>query len=107
MKRRWEHLSVEDLSHGQVVRKAINISIPEGRLSDEAILSMAKEAVQLIKEPTNAIIIFIWQPGQNVGQEFARAVVEFAPRGNWSLANTVATDNMGHHKFRLIRNDTK
>ena len=107
MKGRWEHLSVEDLSHGQVVRKAINISISEGRLSDEAILSIAKEAVQLIKEPTNAIIIFIWQPGQNVGQEFARAVIEFAPRGNWSLANTVATGNISSHEFKLMRNDTR
>ena len=107
MKARWEHLSIEDLSHGQVIRKAINVTIPAGKVPDKTLLSIAKEAAKLVEEPTNAIIIFYWQPGQNVGQEFARAIVEFAPYGDWSMADTVATGDVSHHEFRLTRNSTK
>ena len=107
MNARWEHLSVEDLSHGQVIRKAINVSIPQGRVLDETLLSIAKEAVKLVEEPTNAIIVFFWGPGQNVGQEFARAVMEFAPYGDWGMADTVAAGDVSHHEFRLIRNSTR
>ena len=107
MKACWEHLSLEDVSHGQIIRKALNISISDGRLSDETLLSIAKEAAAFVKELTNAIIIFFWEPGQNVGQEFASAVVEYAPYGDWGLAGTVPVGDTTHHEFKLTRNSTK
>ena len=107
MKVYWEHLSLEDVSHGQIIRKAVNVAIPAGKVPDETLLSIAKEAINLVKEPTNAIIVFFWEPGQNVGQEFARAVIEYAPYRDWSLAGTVPAGDTTHHEFKLTRNSTK
>ena len=102
----WKIVQIRDMSVGRVIRKAIDVQIPEGHISDTVLLEKAEGIIKLVQEKINAVVIFFWRPGQEIGREAALAAVDWAPYGRWQDAHTVSTGDISHHELRLAFNNT-
>jgi len=99
-----------DASFADCVRIVADVLLQEtGRLTDEQLVEIARQAVGSITElqSVNAIGVLFWYSKDAIGQEAAVASVDWAPYGQWGKANTVPTGSYSNHSYQVAYNTTQ
>ena len=103
----YEIVHKDDLSMGaemgyseKIVRLSYHVKL--GSDNKTPLLEIAKEIVQGLKTPVNALTMFFWNEGQKIGREVAYAGIDWAPGGRWEKADTVKAGDYTGHDYRVV-----
>jgi len=98
-----------DVSMANCVRIVADIALGTSQHLDNAqLIDIAGQVVQTITATTsvNAIGVFFWKPGSNIGAESAAASVDWAPFGQWDRACDVSTGDYTKHTYQVVFSNT-
>jgi hypothetical protein len=98
-----------DVSFAQCVRIVADVVLDEVvSLSDDQAVEIARRTVEAIiaSRHVNAVGVFIWLPGSEVGKEDAAVSIDWAPDGQWDQADSVSTGDYTQHAYRVVFNNT-
>lgn len=99
----WSTLEPKDVSFGNTARIILNVAV-ENDLAEAEALAVAREVVGRQSESYNAIAVHIWtRPAWEQGGGADVARVDYAPGGDWTKADTVATGNYSSHQYSYQR----
>ena len=100
---------IRDVSVSDCVRLIADIILEsKGFLPDGQLIEIARQTVNDIvsSRKVNAVTVAFWRPETIVDKKAPAALVDWAPKGEWDKAATVATGDYSAHSYRLVANET-
>lgn len=97
----YELVDIRDLSFLNCVRKQVTVQTTR-RLSEAEVTRVAQSVVSKVtsEHSVNAVSILMYDTPHTTGS-YTLASVDWAPNGDWTLANTVNTGDYSIHKFTV------
>jgi hypothetical protein len=101
--------ATRDVSYRGCVRILRDVTLSEARsYSSAELICIAKSETRVVtgEKRINALGVFFWFAGDPIGQQAARASVDWAPFGDWGRADEVSTGSYSSHHYAVDFNNT-